>query len=283
MGFSAAQRRALRGQLDRQKSRARQPEGVEASKGTTAQYYWDLKRLVKLIDRMVDTEILPVLKRLEPRYATNYVADDDPTSDFRRALDDLVQRFTFNLDKYAIEISTKMVTRENQYHRRQFINEIKKAIGVDISSIATDDGIDILLKERVAENVDLIKTIPPQYFERIEKTVLQGIQSGDDFFSIRKDLIKDFNITDNRARLIARDQVSKLNGSLNEFRQQDTGITHYTWRTSEDERVRDSHRDNDGKRFAWADPPSETGHPGNDIQCRCTADPDLSHFLALRA
>jgi SPP1 gp7 family putative phage head morphogenesis protein len=228
---------------------------------------------------LLERYVYPVLKRTEPQY----IADDDPTGEVEQSINDMIDEFTLNLDRFAVEVSTKMVDRENRFHRRKFIGEIKKAIGIDISSIATDDGIDILLQKRVAENVDLIKTIPPQHFDRIKKTVLQGIHSGDDFFSIRKELMKDFKITDNRARKIARDQVSKLNGSLNEFRQQDTGITHYTWRTSRDEAVRKSHRANNGKRFAWSDPPGETGHPGNDIQCRCTADPDLSHFLKLKA
>ena len=76
-------------------------------------------------------------------------------------------------------------------------------------------------------------------------------------------------------RRITRDQTSKLIGQLNEERQTNIGITHYVWRTSEDERVRPTHRRNNGVQFAWNSPPIRTGHPGNDIQCRCTADPVL--------
>jgi SPP1 gp7 family putative phage head morphogenesis protein len=49
------------------------------------------------------------------------------------------------------------------------------------------------------------------------------------------------------------------------------GITdQYVWRTRRDERVRRSHRMNDGRVFSWADPPA-TGHPGEDYNCRCEA------------
>jgi len=48
--------------------------------------------------------------------------------------------------------------------------------------------------------------------------------------------------------------------------------THYIWRTSGDGKVRDSHAANNGKIFAWDDPPP-TGHPGEDFGCRCTAEP----------
>ena len=48
--------------------------------------------------------------------------------------------------------------------------------------------------------------------------------------------------------------------------------THYVWRTRGDERVRLSHAQNDGRLFAWDEPPA-TGHPGEDFGCRCTAEP----------
>ncbi|MEG6507839.1 phage minor head protein [Methyloligella sp. 2.7D] len=48
--------------------------------------------------------------------------------------------------------------------------------------------------------------------------------------------------------------------------------THYIWRTRRDDRVRPSHRENEGKVFAWDDPPP-TGHPGEAYGCRCWAEP----------
>lgn len=48
--------------------------------------------------------------------------------------------------------------------------------------------------------------------------------------------------------------------------------THYIWRTSGDTKVRASHAANNGKIFAWVNPP-ETGHPGEDYNCRCSAEP----------
>lgn len=47
---------------------------------------------------------------------------------------------------------------------------------------------------------------------------------------------------------------------------------YYTWRTAHDERVRPAHAANEGRVFAWSDPPP-TGHPGHDPNCRCTAEP----------
>lgn len=56
----------------------------------------------------------------------------------------------------------------------------------------------------------------------------------------------------------------------------ETGATgQYVWRTQHDERVRTSHRVNDGRIFSWSDPPP-SGHPGEDYNCRCEAVPYIS-------
>jgi SPP1 gp7 family putative phage head morphogenesis protein len=47
--------------------------------------------------------------------------------------------------------------------------------------------------------------------------------------------------------------------------------THYIWRTRGDGKVRPSHAANNGKIFAWDNPPP-TGHPSEDYGCRCWAE-----------
>ncbi|PZQ46398.1 MAG: hypothetical protein DI551_05150 [Micavibrio aeruginosavorus] len=46
----------------------------------------------------------------------------------------------------------------------------------------------------------------------------------------------------------------------------------YIWRTVGDEKVRGPHALRSGKRFLWGDPP-EGGHPSEDYNCRCWAEP----------
>lgn len=64
----------------------------------------------------------------------------------------------------------------------------------------------------------------------------------------------------------------RLKQRLDSARQQEVGTGRYIWRTAHDERVRSSHRANDGKIFWWNKPPP-TGHPGEDYNCRCKAQP----------
>lgn len=48
----------------------------------------------------------------------------------------------------------------------------------------------------------------------------------------------------------------------------------YIWRSADDGRVRAAHAANDDQVFAWSAPPAG-GHPGQDWNCRCTAEPVL--------
>lgn len=129
------------------------------------------------------------------------------------------------------------------------------------------------IKGFVTNNVSLITSIPDTHFKRVEQTVLRGIQAGKPNSVIKEEIQKSYKVSESRASLIARDQTAKFNGNLTELRQTEVGVTKYMWSTSGDERVRDSHREKDGVTFSWDDPPSDTGHPGEDYQCRCIAIP----------
>ena len=79
-------------------------------------------------------------------------------------------------------------------------------------------------------------------------------------------------MSESRAELIARDQTLKLNGAITKARQTSAGVNSYTWNTSHDDRVRESHAALDGQIISW-DAPPEAGHPGEDFQCRCVPIP----------
>ena len=126
----------------------------------------------------------------------------------------------------------------------------------------------------VKANVQLITSIDKRYFADIRGIMRKGLESGRSTRSIRRELERRFAVSKARAELIARDQISKLNGDITRVKQKKAGIKSYTWSTSGDERVRQTHADNDGKTFLWSEPPA-TGHPGQDFQCRCVALPNL--------
>lgn len=64
---------------------------------------------------------------------------------------------------------------------------------------------------------------------------------------------------------------------------QERPTTHYIWRTRRDNKVRPAHADREGQIFSWDEPPTG-GHPGEDHNCRCTAEPyfpEISEYMNL--
>ena len=139
-----------------------------------------------------------------------------------------------------------------------------------------DDGLDALKELWVGENLDLIRSIDDETMRRIRQILTARIMGSVNHAGLAKDLIAEIQaITEKekrRAELIARDQLGKLHGQINRRKQEALGIGEYEWETSHDERVRDSHRELQGKVFSWNKPPPE-GHPGYPIRCRCIALP----------
>lgn len=64
-------------------------------------------------------------------------------------------------------------------------------------------------------------------------------------------------------------------GLINQLRQEDLGIEQYIWRSQDDAKVRASHAGYDDQVFRWDDPPVG-GHPGEEHNCRCYAEPIAS-------
>jgi SPP1 gp7 family putative phage head morphogenesis protein len=152
-----------------------------------------------------------------------------------------------------------------------FVNRMNREIGVDLTRTVRRPEIRPLIEAATAENVGLIRGLSDATADRLETHLIRKITEGASNKAIGQTIVDDFGFAKARGQLIARDQASKFNSSLNEIRQRQAGVDKYRWSTSKDERVRPSHRAKEGRVFEWDSPPSDTGHPGHDIRCRCTA------------
>lgn len=125
-------------------------------------------------------------------------------------------------------------------------------------------------------------SIPKLHFARLEELVQGAVHSGLRREELQAQLVQLDGVSARRAEVIARDQINKYNGKMTQARTKYLGITHYFWRTVGDESVRPDHVARNGKRFAYSDPPSD-GPPGQPVQCRCYADPDLDAAIEARS
>ncbi|MFH4307097.1 phage minor head protein, partial [Acinetobacter baumannii] len=156
---------------------------------------------------------------------------------------------------------------------KQIVEHTKTIIGVDLTPFYRAADIQDEVDLNITANVSLIKSIPQQYADKLEVLITNALQTGQTNEELAK-AIKQLGLsTDYRARLIASDQMGKINGQINQARQLSMGVETYTWQTAKDERVRPDHQYKQGKTFRWDSPP-DGGHPGQPIRCRCTALPN---------
>lgn len=150
-------------------------------------------------------------------------------------------------------------------------------------------------------NYELIVSNTQRYVAQINDLTEKAVVNGWGYQSLIGDLeTLGAEMEGPRARLIARDQIGKLNSYISQAEQASAGISMYIWRTAGDERVRGmpggkwqyaipSHWAMEGKLCRWdnSNVYSEDGgttwlqrgsdmplsHPGIEIQCRCQAIP----------
>ena len=227
-------------------------------------------------------DVLPEPIRADSFRADSFRADsfrfDSTPADIQFLVDALRDRvrpvFSDELLQRVAEITAEKVRSKNL---SQILAQLE-AMGVTVGTFAAGQQIllttDELSQLFVRTNVQLIKTLGDDLISKADTTIMRGVRSGLRHEEIRKQLMHEVGNSYSRARLIARDQVSKLNSELTRARHLEAGIVEYEWLTNIDGRERQSHADNNGKIFRYDDPPPE-GNPGEEIQCRCQAIPIL--------
>jgi len=208
---------------------------------------------------------------------------------WRDQLNRVMQRIADDMRDPTNQIIKEMVRigpQTNQYNKAEWTRLVRSQYGVNPTK-EDPEKYNALLANWARNNALLIKDIPDKTSRQIAEQVNQALIEGTNLADTQKEIFNIMSdrtdVQDSRAKLIARDQVAKLNGQLTMERQVDMGVDSYIWRTVGDERVRETHADNEDQTFTWDNPPAETGHPGEDYQCRCWAEPILPEFVEFEA
>lgn len=273
-------------------------------------YFAELREVIASAKVLVNARLIPLLPELTERAAErrgDSVRIDGELMGYHEAILRFPARFRLDamdpgkrvnkmLDRISeqfyrawapsdlAKLARKYAERTSTFQREQLGKQIQAKLGID--PVIAEPGLTQRIKDFTAENVALIKSIPQQFFDQVEQRVINGIRTGERHEQMVAEIEDRYEVSESRAKLIARDQTLKFYGELNASRQQALGVDSYIWRTVNDSRVRDDHAELDGTLQRWDDPPvissrtGETGHPGDDYQCRCFADPVLDDLFA---
>lgn len=242
-----------------------------------------LGRARELVREQLEPELpgLVATARLGRADASEVRLDKDP-SDVNAILDRISEKwFSEYPNERLAQLATKYATRTATFQREQLSKQFRAVLGIDI--YRSEPWLAPRVAVFTAENVALIKSIASDHFGDLEKRLVAGLRTGERWEQLATTIAERYGVAESRAKLVARDQVGKLFGELNQVRQKSHGVTGAIWRTMGDNRVRDSHDELEGERFTWADPPSVDGEetiPGEAVNCRCWAEPDFSTLEA---
>lgn len=175
-------------------------------------------------------------------------------------------------DKATRAAAMRAARETKKHHTKRFSRAMRNHLGVNVGPMLPDT--EPVMKTFLQTNVDLIKTIPRRHHAALLRDLTKlATDKAFDQEAVEAVLSKSYRSSGYNLRRLTRDQTQKLTAQLDRTRQQAVGITQYRWLTVGDERVRPTHAANNGKIFSWDTPPPGTGHPGDDIQCRCHAQP----------
>jgi SPP1 gp7 family putative phage head morphogenesis protein len=243
--------------------------------------YWRrLRRQVVLpMARIIDVRLRPLLQSLEHQDAAPQRAEDLELGTVVHGIR-IDYAHKVPIDQIAAKLAGEAATAADRFNAGQQLAMQKRLNAIPLFKV--DPQLRAARAMFVGENVSLIKSIPDQHLAKVAAAVKRAIDTGTRAKDLAAEIQRIHGVTDRRAMVIARDQISKHNGALARVRQQGAGFSHYQWSTARDERVRPTHMRHEGQVFAWSAPPS-TGHPGEDIMCRCAAVPVLEEDLPATA
>lgn len=226
--------------LESGKRKPKAPKPVLPSKDAERYYLGELRSLVRLMASELIASLEPELKRLR----SDYIADSRATLDgswtdqILKAIRSVSQRFTSPLfEAQVARVAARTISRAEADNAEDFRDSINKAVGVDFKLITQPEGMQNYLEASTAENVNLIKSIPSEYFQKVETIVLGGMKDGLAPTAIASQIQEQTGVSARRAKLIARDQVSKLNSDLTRQRQTAAGLVFYKSVDAGDQRV----------------------------------------------
>lgn len=200
-----------------------------------------------------------------------------------------LRRYSDLLRPWAQHVSASMIAEVAQRDELAWTRmgrEIGRELRTEIRSAPTGQ----LMKQLMAERVDLITSLPTKAAERVHKLTIEAMsETGARAAEIAKEIMRTGHVTESRAMLIARTEVSSTASVFTEARARHVGSEGYFWRTVGDSDVRHDHARLDGKFIPWDDPPiAGTGkggaavryHAGRGPNCRCYPEPSLPDVIA---
>jgi hypothetical protein len=203
--------------------------------------------------------------------------DDVDDVALHRALADWGIRWESRFNRMSAGIARLFTDRSRRYLDATFRRRLRQA-GFTVR-FAPSDRMVAAYRAVAAENVGLIRSVPRQFHQQVEKAVRKAVMKGGALGELSKEIRRQYGATYRRAALIARDQNAKAKAVLENARRQELGIKEAIWIHSHAGKVpRPEHVrwGREKKRYEldkgmWSEVDQAWVWPGTPINCRCVS------------
>ena len=238
--------------------RTKQPVKIER------RYARLIKRIIRAINARAAREIRPHLAT-----ATRELSNDAAIDDIDAAFDRLNAGFDMEFSDAA---------RTSIY---EVLESLDKRFGFRATPLVYSDQINAFVRSALTVNARGVKDLADAHVRRIRAAVYDGIVAGLTTAEIAGHLTKATKISMRGAELLARNQISTVNGKVSLMAMGEAGVKKYIWRTARDERVRGdpsgiwpngrpSHYRREGRVYdIKLGAGARDRHPGLGPLCRC--------------
>ena len=186
---------------------------------------WYKRELMKIINEIQAEVKADIMANYKAQSAT--VAMDGFSDWLGHSIDYLMDKWNKRLNSLSDAVAELFVTKTVHNYDTQLKKHLRKSgftVRLQMSQYTEE-----MLKAAIGENVGLIKSIGVQYLGKVEQAVWASVKGGFDLSTLAKELQHAHHITENRAKLIARDQGAKANAVIEMARRKELGIKKAIW------------------------------------------------------
>lgn len=190
-----------------------------------------------------------------------------------------LKQYSVLLQPWARSVARYMLTdvaRRDYRMWQQHSKDISQGIRSELLNAPTGSIYTALMEEQVT----LITSLPLDAAQRVHSLVKETMITGYRSSEVKKEILRTEQVSESKARLIARTEVARSAATFTQARAEYAGSEGYIWRTSKDSDVRPLHQEMEGKFVLWTKPPKlepslAPYHAGCGPNCRCFAEPVL--------
>lgn len=220
------------------------------------------------------------------RHIGELIASYDPlTPEKVQEIQRIMDNYSQTLEGWAANVAYRMVHHANKKDEKWW-NEIGKNISNELRNSLKRANVQPYIDQMVREQVELITSLPTEAAQRASNLAQRTVVAGQRASEVSKELQKTGEVTESRARLIARTEVARTSSTLTQARASALGSVEYIWRTAGDSDVRLGHKEVANNVYRWDNPPAVNEgtrknprimhhHPGEIWNCRCYPEPIL--------